>query len=80
MRLQVEHAIRHGYRHLDLAFIYKNQDEVAKALSRVVVEKGGPNPVVKRDELFITSKVRTFPNIRSPLTEVTAMVQRIPTR
>lgn len=26
--LQVEIAVRNGYRHLDLAMIYKNQDEV----------------------------------------------------
>jgi hypothetical protein len=48
---QVEHAVRHGYRHLDLAMIYENQHEVGAALKKVIPS------VVKREELFITSKV-----------------------
>ncbi|EPT02531.1 hypothetical protein FOMPIDRAFT_1022863 [Fomitopsis schrenkii] len=47
----VEIAVRSGYRHLDLAMIYQNQDEVGRALKKVVPS------VVKREELFITSKV-----------------------
>ncbi|OSX61644.1 hypothetical protein POSPLADRAFT_1040134 [Postia placenta MAD-698-R-SB12] len=47
----VEIAVRHGYRHLDLAMIYQNQDEVGRALKKVIPS------VVKREELFITSKL-----------------------
>ncbi|PVF96762.1 Aldo/keto reductase [Serendipita vermifera] len=47
----VEIAVRNGYRHLDLAFIYENQDEVGAALKNVIPS------VVKREELFITSKL-----------------------
>jgi aryl-alcohol dehydrogenase-like predicted oxidoreductase len=47
----VEIAVKNGYRHLDLAFIYENQDEVGAALKKVIPS------VVKREELFITSKV-----------------------
>lgn len=47
----VEVAVRAGYRHLDLAKIYKNQHEVGEALSKVIPS------VVKREELFITSKL-----------------------
>ncbi|KAI0732537.1 NADP-dependent oxidoreductase domain-containing protein [Fomitopsis betulina] len=47
----VEIAVRHGYRHLDLALVYENQDEVGRALKKVVPS------VVKREELFITSKL-----------------------
>ncbi|KII95513.1 hypothetical protein PLICRDRAFT_97032 [Plicaturopsis crispa FD-325 SS-3] len=47
----VEFAVRHGYRHLDLAMIYENQDEVGAALKKVIPS------VVKREELFITSKL-----------------------
>ncbi|TFY51219.1 hypothetical protein EVJ58_g10681 [Rhodofomes roseus] len=47
----VELAVRAGYRHLDLAMIYANQDEVGRALKKVVPS------VCKREELFITSKV-----------------------
>ncbi|OCH92070.1 Aldo/keto reductase [Obba rivulosa] len=47
----VEIAIRAGYRHLDLAMIYENQDEVGRALKKVIPS------VVKREELYITSKL-----------------------
>jgi len=47
----VEIAVRNGYRHLDLAFIYENQDEVGAALKKVIPS------IVKREELFLTSKL-----------------------
>ncbi|KAF9262685.1 Aldo/keto reductase [Marasmius fiardii PR-910] len=47
----VEFAVRNGYRHLDLAAIYQNQDEVGAALKKVIPS------VVKREDLFMTSKV-----------------------
>ncbi|EKM81198.1 hypothetical protein AGABI1DRAFT_84126 [Agaricus bisporus var. burnettii JB137-S8] len=47
----VEIAVRNGYRHLDLAYLYENQDEVGRALKKVIPS------VVKREELFITSKL-----------------------
>ncbi|KAG5733812.1 Aldehyde reductase 1, partial [Termitomyces sp. T112] len=47
----VEIAVTNGYRHLDLAMIYENQDEVGAALKKVIPS------VVKREDLFITSKL-----------------------
>jgi len=44
----VEHALRVGYRHLDLAKIYQNQDEVARG-----IKASG----VPRSDIFITSKL-----------------------
>lgn len=47
----VECAVRNGYRHLDLAMVYENQDEVGAGLKKVI------GSIVKREDLFITSKV-----------------------
>ncbi|MFC1778818.1 aldo/keto reductase [Thermodesulfobacteriota bacterium] len=48
----VQEAVRIGYRHIDCAAIYGNEAEIGKALQEVL-----QTGLVKRDELWITSKL-----------------------
>lgn len=47
----VKFAILNGYRHIDCALVYQNEDEVAKALNQVI-----SSGAVKKEHLFITSE------------------------
>ncbi|EFR02223.1 hypothetical protein MGYG_05226 [Nannizzia gypsea CBS 118893] len=49
----VLHALRTGYRHLDCAWFYLNEDEIGQAIQDFLKE----NTSVKRSDLFITTKV-----------------------
>ncbi|EEP80661.1 hypothetical protein UREG_05503 [Uncinocarpus reesii 1704] len=49
----VLHALRTGYRHLDCAWYYRNEDEIGQAIADFLKEQ----PSVKRSDLFITTKV-----------------------
>jgi len=52
VKAAVIHAIESGYRHIDCAFCYQNEDEVGAALADVM-----GRGIVKREELFITGKL-----------------------
>ncbi len=46
-------ALNAGYRHLDCAWFYQNEDEVGTGFQKFLSE----NPSVKRSDIFITTKV-----------------------
>ncbi|XP_022832100.1 aldo-keto reductase AKR2E4-like [Spodoptera litura] len=52
MRQAVNWAIEAGYRHIDTAALYENEEEIGKGISDVI--KHG---LVKREDLFITTKL-----------------------
>ena len=52
----VREAIRQGYRHIDTALLYNNQNEVGKGI-RDAIYAGE----VRREELFVTTKVAFYP-------------------
>ena len=45
-------AIKHGYRHIDTAAVYRNEDGVGKALKRII-----SNTDLDRDDIAITTKL-----------------------
>lgn len=48
----VEHALKAGYRHIDAAFVYGNENEVGQGL-----KKAFDSGVCKRGDVFVTSKL-----------------------
>jgi alcohol dehydrogenase (NADP+) len=52
VRRAVHHALRSGYRHIDCASVYQNEDEVGDAI-QYVTRRG----LVSREKLFVCSKV-----------------------
>jgi diketogulonate reductase-like aldo/keto reductase len=57
----VRAAIQLGYRHIDTALLYNNQEAVGLGI-RQAIEAGE----VKREELFVTSKVGFYPRAATP--------------
>ena len=60
MHRAVVTALNAGYRHLDCAWYYRNEDEVGSALQEYLAA----NPSVKRSDVFVTTKV--WPHLLEP--------------
>ena len=54
MEAVITSALDSGYRHIDTAFNYNNEEAIGKSLKKWF-DQGG-----KREDLFITTKVRPF--------------------
>ena len=52
----VRAAIKAGYRHIDTALLYNNQEAVGYAINKAIAAGE-----VKREELWVTSKVGFYP-------------------
>ncbi|KAF2721016.1 Aldo/keto reductase [Polychaeton citri CBS 116435] len=48
----VYHAIKSGYRHIDAAFVYGNENEVGDGIKQAISEG-----IIKREDVFVTSKL-----------------------
>lgn len=59
-------ALRAGYRHIDTAEIYRNEEDVGRAIHTFIAESG-----VKREDIWITTKL--WPNNRNYNTVKTAL-------
>ncbi|XP_017784077.1 PREDICTED: alcohol dehydrogenase [NADP(+)]-like [Nicrophorus vespilloides] len=53
----IDIALESGYRHIDTAFVYNNEEAIGNALKRWI--EGGK---IKREELFVTTKLPVFGN------------------
>lgn len=52
VKAAVAHAIKSGYRHIDCAYAYSNEDEVGEGIKEGVAAIG-----IRREDLFITTKL-----------------------
>lgn len=64
-------AISAGYRHIDGAYVYQNEEEVGAGI-HAMIDQG----VVKREDLFIVSKVNNIFN-KANLQKVTKIYKSI---
>uniref|UniRef100_A0A914WK48 NADP-dependent oxidoreductase domain-containing protein n=1 Tax=Plectus sambesii TaxID=2011161 RepID=A0A914WK48_9BILA len=66
-------ALKNGYRHFDCAHVYMNQDEIGQVLEEAIAQG-----LVKREELFITSKIwNTFHSYEKTKEAVDIILQQL---
>ena len=50
----MKHAIKIGYRHIDCAWVYGNEDVIGQAIKESIAESGGK---LRRENFYIVSKL-----------------------
>lgn len=65
MEAVITSALGSGYRHIDTAFNYNNEEAIGKSLKKWFSQGG------KREDLFITTKVSFMLNIKNLMTNLT---------
>ena len=72
----LKYAISLGYRHIDTAWLYQNEDVIGKVLRQVIDESKGK---LKREDFFLTSKVwnthHSKPMVRKCISETLTNLQ-----
>ena len=68
----VSHALKVGYKHIDAAYVYGNEDEVGEGLA-----EGFKSAGIKREDVFVTTSKWTIQIIGEDDTKSSSFFRRV---